>query len=238
MFEGRHLSVRKLIRFILVVVAIIVAIIFIKPKNSPKTHLKKITQVPVSELSQQEIRAMHQYTNEMHLEVARSRGMTEPLASKADFDNNQSQYIVDYKLRRIYDNSNYYKLQGLTMSIPYMQRDAVDFLTTLGKEFKKNLEEAGIQPYRYGISSVLRTIESQNKLREKNVNATKNMTSHYYGRSFDIPEEEFYEVNDDKVFHSKRLRNILIRTLLDLQAQEKCYIIQEKATKCIHVTVK
>lgn len=238
MLEGKHLSTKKLIRLIVIIVAIVATTIFVRHTTAPKTELKKITQVQVAPLTPQETRAMHLYTNEMHLDIARSLGMTEPLASKTEFENNQSRYLVEYKLRRIYDNSKYYKLQGLTMSIAYLQRDAVDFLTTLGKEFQKDLEEAGIQPYRYGISSVLRTIESQNKLRENNVNATKNMTSHYYGRSFDIPEEEFYEVGNNDVFHSKRLRNILIRTLLDLQAQDKCYIIQEQATKCIHVTVK
>ena len=107
----------------------------------------------------------------------------------------------------------------------------------LSKRFRKTLKEKGIRNYRFTISSVLRTKNGQKGLRKSNVNATPNKSSHYYGLSFDLSQTMFYESGGKNPIYSYSLRNLLLRELIQMQEEGKCYVLLENQTKCIHVTV-
>lgn len=119
-----------------------------------------------------------------------------------------------------------------------MKEDAVDFLDNLGLRFHKRLNELGVRNYKFSVTSVLRTTNDQKGLRKSNVNATPNNSSHYYGLTFDLAQTQFFESGKKEAVYSYRLRNLLLRELIELQEQGKCYVLLENQTKCIHITVR
>ncbi|MBR3567090.1 MAG: hypothetical protein IKN94_02325 [Salinivirgaceae bacterium] len=200
-------------------------------------HRKSIDEVAVAELSAKEVRALRRYNNEYHLEVARARGIDRPFKNHQHLLNDKYGYIVKYGLREVHD-CKYYEVPALTYSMPYLKKEAVDFLDELGRRFFKSLKDIDVQEYRFQLSSVLRTEADQHGLRKENINATQNKTSHYFGLSFDIAQTCFYPKGQSEPVYSYRLRNLLLRNLIEMQDEGRCYVILETQTKCIHVTVR
>ncbi|KAB2930480.1 MAG: hypothetical protein F9K24_16625 [Leptonema illini] len=111
------------------------------------------------------------------------------------------------------------------------------------------------------ISSVLRTVEYQDGLRDRNANASL-ISSHSYGISFDIFYDNFFvslaplpdtgDVDVNRSLETMRLRTgywlgdalrrqlhaMLAETLIELQNEGKLYAILEKNQRCYHVTIR
>ena len=200
-------------------------------------HRKSIDDVPISELTSKEVRALRRYNNEYHLEVSRAKGIDRPFKNHQELLDDKYTYIIKYGLRELHD-SKYYEIPTLTYSMPYLKKEASDFLEELGRRFFKTLKEMDVQEYRFQLSSILRTEADQHGLRKNNINATQNKTSHYFGLSFDIAQTCFYPKGQSEPIYSYRLRNLLLRTLIEMQDEGRCYVILETQTKCIHVTVR
>ena len=200
-------------------------------------HRKSIDDVSVSELTSKEVRALRRYNNEYHLEVARANGIDRPFKNHQELLDDTYTYIIKYGLRELHD-SKYYEIPTLTYSMPYLKKEASDFLDELGRRFFKTLKEMDGEEYRFQLSSILRTEADQHGLRKNNINATQNKTSHYFGLSFDIAQTCFYPKGESEPVYSYRLRNLLLRTLIEMQDEGRCYVILETHTKCIHVTVR
>ncbi|MDM8161152.1 DUF5715 family protein [Labilibaculum sp. K2S] len=227
-------KVRKALLLAVLAAAIILLLFFVK-SLSPKG--KTEAQIPVPILTKDESRALRRYNNNYHLEVARSKGLEKPLLSKDEYKTNAKEFGNRYQLDKITDNK-YYEIPHLTNSLPYLQEPAVEFLELLGEEFCEQLEELGMRKYRFSVTSILRTLADQKSLRRSNVNATPNKSSHYYGRTFDISQTRFFERGNSKPVYTYRLRNVLLRVLIKMQDEGKCYVLLEGQTKCIHVTVR
>ncbi|WP_321319422.1 DUF5715 family protein [Labilibaculum sp.] len=213
----------------------IIPILFICKSLSPKGKTEAQVSVPV--LTKDESRALRRYNNNYHLETARTKGLKNPLVSKAEFKENPDDFGDHYQLEEISDNQ-YYEIPHLTNSLPYLQEPAVEFLELLGERFCGQLEELGMRKYRFSVTSILRTLADQKSLRKSNVNATPNSSSHYYARTFDISQTRFFERGNSKPVYTYRLRNLLLRELIKMQDEGKCYVLLEGQTKCIHVTVR
>ena len=232
--KGSRYSPRK----VLIATGVVMGALFILFEAlSPTAKGKTEDMVPVAVLSKEENRAVHRYINDYHLEVAKAKGLTKPLVSKAEHKADAKAFGNRYKLAEITDNK-YYEIPRLTNSLPYLQPPAEEFLTLVGERFCDQLEELGMINYRFSVTSILRTIEDQKSLRKNNLNATANNSSHYYGRTFDIAQTRFFERGNSTPVYSYRLRNLLLRELIKLQEEGKCYVLLESQTKCIHVTVR
>lgn len=218
-----------------VIFAVIIFLIFRALNPTPKG--KSIDKFSVPVLAKDEKGALRRYNNNYHLEVGRTKGLKEPVSSRGDDKASAKEFCNRYQLVEITDNE-YYEIPYLTNSLPYLQAPAKQFLNGLGKRFCDQLEELGIKKYRFSISSILRTLENQKSLRKSNVNATPNNSSHYYGRTFDIVQTRFFERGNSTPVYTYRLRNILLRELIKMQDEGKCYVLLEGQTKCIHVTVR
>ena len=227
-------NVRKAL-LLTVLAAGIISILFIAKSLSPKGKTEAQVSVPV--LTKEESRALRRYNNNYHLEIAQTKGLEKPLVSKAEYKENPDDFGDHYQLEKISDNE-FYEIPHLTNSLPFLQEPAVEFLDLLGEEFCGQLEELGMRKYRFSVTSILRTVADQKSLRRSNVNATPNKSSHYYGRTFDISQTRFFERNKSKPVYSYRLRNILLRVLIKMQDEGKCYVLLEGQTKCIHITVR
>jgi hypothetical protein len=234
MDKVRKYSARKIAVVIVVFTAIVFSIVA-SLYSSTKGKTEDKVSVPV--LSKEENRALRRFNNDYHIEIARSKGLKQPLVSKKEHKANVKEFGSRYQLVEVSDNK-YYEIPHLTNSLPYLKAPAKDFLEELGENFCDQLDELGMTKYRFSVTSILRTLEDQKSLRKNNVNATPNNSSHYYGRTFDIAQTRFFERGNSTPVYSYRLRNLLLRELIKLQAEGKCYVLLESQTKCIHVTVR
>lgn len=230
----RLLTNRRFILFIFIVLSIVFLsrwIITSKVKGISIDYMK------VDVLSASEEKALKKYSNAYHLEIAKKNGITVPFKSKEEMLNSESAFKSTYDLAKIDDNQ-YYEVPGLTHSLAYLKSDARDFLDDLGKAFQNKLKEMGLRSYRFSVTSILRTLDDQKGLRKTNINATDNNSAHYYGLTFDLSQTRFFESGNSDPIYSYRLRNILLRELIRLQDEGRCYVLLEKQTKCIHITVR
>jgi hypothetical protein len=226
----------KILRFIkrnfLLILIFCALVITFSKYFFPSYKGKTIDYVSVEVLSGLEQKALKKYPNAYHVEIGQNKGIKNPIKSKKEFEEN----YATYNLIKVKD-CKYYKVPVFTYSLPYLKNDAIRFLDDLSKRFRTSLLEKGIRNYRFSLTSVLRTTEDQKGLLKSNVNATPNISSHYFGLSFDLSQTMFYESGIKNPVYSYRLRNILLRALIQLQEEGKCYVLMENQTKCIHVTV-
>lgn len=136
--------------------------------------------------------------------------------------------VVENKLIPIPEVGEGYKIQKLTHSRAFLNEPAYYLLKEIAISFYK---ETGKE---LSISSLTRTIESQNKLRRVNSNAAKGNSAHNYGASFDIS----YNKYNDKVGRNYALESMTESILNELVSQGKIYYIKERSQPCFHVTIR
>jgi len=176
--------------------------------------------------------------NAAHLKYAKANGI-KAFNSDKEFKNKIADLVSNDKLVKI-ETCNYYVVDDLTHSHPYLVTDAADLLEDIGKRFQKKLDEQNLKKRYYQITSLLRTGESQRRLSRSNVNATEN-SSHLYGTTFDITYA--------KVFTKARLQKsaeiadgpaikLLSEAIGELRKEGRCLVVTEKKERCFHITVK
>ena len=167
-------------------------------------------------------------SNHVQLEAARRLGI-EPIEdlSKAYFT---SRPIVKV------ESNEYYQVDSLTHSVPYLVPEAASLLEEIGKNFIDSLHRRGGDSYKIKVTSLLRTPRLVEKLRRINVNATDSST-HQYATTFDISYTNFYCLDNNRQINQGDLKNLLAEVLLDLKSQDRCFVKYENKTACFHVTV-
>lgn len=93
------------------------------------------------------------------------------------------------KLTHITDNE-FYVVDSLTHSIPYLVPRASALLDTIGSNFLDSLAAKGLNPNQVIITSVLRTENDVKRLRRRNGNASAN-SAHCFGATFDVSWKRF-----------------------------------------------
>ena len=169
--------------------------------------------------------------NDTQLTAARKNGIPEIL-SREDADAHKE------KLVKI-QTCQWYKVDSLTHSIPYLVPKAAELLETIGKSFQDSLKAQGVDSYRIIVTSVLRSRADVKKLRRTNANASEN-SAHRHGTTFDITYIRFNRFNDDYPYDipKEQLKHILAEVLRDLRNEKKCYIKYEVRQGCFHITVR
>jgi hypothetical protein len=176
--------------------------------------------------------------NSLHLKYARKNGIT-AFKSSADFHQKLDVLLDEDRLVKI-KNNKYYVIKHLSHSYPYLTPKAEQLLEDIGKRFQKKLHENNMGNYSYEISSLLRTKESQNRLKTTNVNASSN-TSHLYGTTFDIAYNSVVkrsflfmkiETQDAKAI------KLLSEAIGELRRENRCVVVTERIEKCFHITVR
>jgi cell division protein FtsB len=121
------------------------------------------------------------------------------------------------------------RIDKLSHSAPYLLPAAKEVLHEMGRDFCKQVPGS-----RMIITSLTRTAESQAKLRKVNGNATRSVTTHSYGASFDISYVRF-----ERFFSSEAaLQRALNRVILKYQLEGKIYVVKERNIACFHITVR
>ena len=170
--------------------------------------------------------------NDKHLEVAKAVGIR-PLEDREEAES------MKEKLTHITDNE-FYVVDSLTHSIPYLVPRASALLDTIGSNFLDSLAAKGLNPVI--VTSVLRTQSDVKRLRRRNGNASAN-SAHCFGATFDVSWKRFKKVEDEdgrplQDVGSDTLKLVLSEVLRDLRQAEKCYIKYELKQGCFHITAR
>ncbi len=238
---GRRYKLKKGIRnkllvfSIVSVVAIVSFFIFSRPATAEKMEEmesiepKVIGTIRVDKYSD---------LNKIHLKYAESNGI-KSFKSDKEFRENIKELVSDGDLVKI-ENSDYYVVDKLTHSHPYLTPEAADLLDKIGERFQEKLKEKDIKKRYFQITSLLRTGESQRRLSNSNTNASSN-SSHLYGTTFDItyarvfrkPKlEEKYEIEDGPAI------KLLSEAIGELRKENRCVVVTERNERCFHITVR
>ena len=172
--------------------------------------------------------------NDKHLEVAKTVGIR-PLEDREEAES------MKEKLTHITDNE-FYVVDSLTHSIPYLVPRASALLDTIGSNFLDSLAAKGLNPNQVIVTSVLRTQSDVKRLRRRNGNASAN-SAHCFGATFDVSWKRFKKVEDEdgrplQDVGSATLKLVLSEVLRYLRQAEKCYIKYELKQGCFHITAR
>ena len=172
--------------------------------------------------------------NDKHLEVAKTVGIR-PLEDREEAES------MKEKLTHITDNE-FYVVDSLTHSIPFLVPRASALLDTIGSNFLDSLAAKGLNPNQVIVTSVLRTQSDVKRLRRRNGNASAN-SAHCFGATFDVSWKRFKKVEDEdgrplQDVGSDTLKLVLSEVLRDLRQAEKCYIKYELKQGCFHITAR
>lgn len=172
--------------------------------------------------------------NDKHLKVAKAVGIR-PLEDREEAES------MKEKLTYITDNE-FYVVDSLAHSIPYLVPRASALLDTIGSNFLDSLAAKGLNPNQVIVTSVLRTQSDVKRLRRRNGNASAN-SAHCFGATFDVSWKRFKKVEDEngrplQDVGSDTLKLVLSEVLRDLRQAEKCYIKYELKQGCFHITAR
>ena len=165
-------------------------------------------------------------------QAARAIGLSTPPQNRQQADKMRSQ------LTQIKTN-DYYIVDSLTHSIPYLVPAAAKELESIGAEFADILQRNNLPHYRFYVTSVLRTKEDIKQLQKSgNINATTN-SCHNYGTTFDLAYFRFNKVTRTREYmHQDNLKLVLGQVLLNHQRAGKIYVKYEHKQACFHITVR
>ncbi len=130
--------------------------------------------------------------------------------------------------------NEYFVLDTMYYSYPYLIDDAHDLLIEIGERFQRKLENTGLECTRFTVTSVLRTEESIRRLRRRNRNSVRN-SSHLHGTTFDLSYKTFFADRTLTEGEVHYLGQMLMRTLWELRKEKKCWVTYEVWQTCLHV---
>ena len=167
--------------------------------------------------------------NEVQLDAARRNGLKKFL--------NREQIEASNELVQI-STCDYYHIQKLTHSVPYLVPKAAQLLEDMGRAFQDSLFNRGYsRNHKFIVTSVLRTPESVRELQKSNVNSTTN-SAHCYGTTIDISYYHFKAPETGKIASEQKMEQVLMQVAYDMHRQNRCYIKYEKQQACLHITVR
>lgn len=169
--------------------------------------------------------------NDVHLAIAQEIGI-EPVSSREEAEK------ASRKMTEI-ETGDYYEVEELRHSIPYLIPEAAQLLEDIGHNFQDSLLNLNAPQYKIKVTSVTRTVDDVKKLRKRNSNSSVN-SAHQYGTTFDVSWVRFTKMDekDTLTIDKDRLKMVLASVLRDLHKTDRCYIKHERKQGCFHITVR
>lgn len=169
--------------------------------------------------------------NDVHLAEAQKIGI-EPIDNREDAEH-ASKKLVEIK------TNDYYEVEELKYSIPYLIPEAATLLEDIGRNFQDSLYNLNASLYKVKVTSVTRTVEDVKKLGKRNYNASMN-SAHRYGTTFDVSWARYTKIDEKDTLNidNDRLKMVLASVLRDLKRDDRCYIKHERKQGCFHITVR
>lgn len=202
--------------------------------------------------------ALRRYPNAQQLQRARALGVPRPSSSELESLEREGRLV------RLQASTPYWIVGELDYSAAYVTPDARALLTEIGERFQERLDDRGLSPFRFEISSALRTADEQAELREINPNAAGGVSTHEYGTTVDLlysrfaaPEDvddwvdaggvrwledelrRFAVIAAERVAarRSHELKAILGELLAEMQSEGKVMVTLERRQPVFHMTV-
>lgn len=248
-------SLRRILRHIIMFLAMIVALASCRSYKGLEEHQPVLMDMADTEISDTKSRTE---TRRVTIDLASSKtfmdnntfvksryhfrdlnGEQLAAAQKSGIEpvqNRQEAEKLKKKLNLI-ESNEYYLVDELTHSIPYLTDDAKRLLDDMGKMFQQSLLKAGYRPHRFIVTSLLRTRDDVERLRKVNGNAAKN-SSHMYGTTFDLSWSRYNRVSmDGNPIDNDTLAAYLGEVIYMLRRQGRCVVIYERNQHCFHITV-
>lgn len=167
--------------------------------------------------------------NNLHLDAADIYGISpEDIDIASDTLSGKLEYV---------ETCEYYAIDDLTHSHPYLVPHAKARLDELGKAFCDSLASRGGGSYRFIVTSVLRQRSDIKKLRRRNRNSTEN-SAHLYGTTVDITYRRFDKYNPQFIIQDIDLKLLLAEILQNFKNEGKCYVKYEVKQGCFHITFR
>ena len=141
---------------------------------------------------------------------------------------------VKRKLKHI-EECEYYAVDPLTHSVPYLTKNAAKLLKDIGKGFQKSMKKHKMGKYKIIVTSVLRTKADVKSLMKVNSNAVPN-SAHCHAATFDITYRRFKYVEGDKE-NAKQMKYLLGEVVNQLRNKGRCLVRYETQQTCLHITV-
>ena len=172
--------------------------------------------------------------NDTHMAAAKKIGI-KPLKDREAAEKLGSK-VMEIK------NGDFYQVDSLTHSIPFLVPRASALLDSIGANFLDSLENKGLNPNQVIVTSVLRTQDDVKKLRRVNGNASANSV-HMFGTTFDISYKRFFKVEDPdgcpmQDVRADTLKLVLSEVLRDLKKKDMCYVKYALKQGCFHITAR
>lgn len=166
--------------------------------------------------------------NETHLEKAQAVGLKKIPEKRDDIDANLLVKV---------DNTDYFEIDNLRYSVPYLTANSARELNHIAKAFNDSLKRKRFPVYKLVVTSVLRTEEDVTRLRKSgNPNASDN-SSHCYGTTFDISHSRYSrDVETDEFMQPYELTKVLAEVLRDEKNAGRILVKYEKKEHCFHIT--
>ncbi len=130
--------------------------------------------------------ALRRYPNRAHVARAQRLGIPRSAGATA-----RDELLESGRLIELEDSTAYWVVRELNRSVALVVPDTRALLVEIGERFQARLAELGAPPFRFEISSVLRTAEDQAALRRRNANAASGVSAHEYGTTVDIAYNGF-----------------------------------------------
>ncbi len=167
--------------------------------------------------------------NDVQLAAARKNGVS-GMESREDMESCR-------RLRKI-ESCEYYHIQSLTHSSPYLVPKAARLLEDMGRAFQDSLFNRGYnRNHRFTVTSVMRTPQDIKKLQKTNINSSTN-SCHCYGTTVDISYLTFQTPIKGKKASADKMKQILMEVAYDMRKQDRCYVKFETKQTCLHITVR
>ena len=141
---------------------------------------------------------------------------------------------VKRKLKHI-EECEYYAVDPLTHSVPYLTKNAAKLLKDIGKGFQKSMKKHKMGKYKIIVTSVLRTKADVKSLMKVNSNAVPT-SAHCHATTFDITYRRFKYVDGDKE-NAKQMKYLLGEVVNNLRNKGRCLVRYETQQTCLHITV-
>ncbi|MBW3533872.1 MAG: hypothetical protein KY453_01430 [Gemmatimonadetes bacterium] len=124
--------------------------------------------------------ALRRYLAGVHVPRARQLGVQASGQEEIDA------LIEEGRLVQLEDSTRHWIVRA-TSAPAYVVPHTRALLEELGERFQARLAEMDLPPYRFEITSTLRTAAGQARLRSSNVNAAAGVSAHQFGTTVDIP---------------------------------------------------
>lgn len=130
----------------------------------------------------------------------------------------------------------YYDIEWLSHSVPYLTHHAKRLLDQIGKDFQDSLAARGVRKEKIVVTSLLRTKADVQRLTKVNANASANST-HCYGTTFDVAHNSFNPTGEKgEELSYRELKKVLAHVLFRLRMKDECRVLVEERQSCFHIT--